>query len=264
MQTAHLPLPAAVAVSALAGLFIGSFLNVVVYRTPRHLSVSTPRSFCPVCRRQLSAWENVPVVSWLGLRGRCHGCGTRISVRYPLVEAATAAAFALVTLAWRGTAPSVGYCVLSATALAVLLIDLGDLRAPLAVAAIGTAIGDAALIGAFAWDRRLVLLLGAQLGILAGSAVLGVLRRRDPTCDRPVGIGRTVLVPAGCWLGGLGAWPAGAGLAAGIVAMGLCLGAARLAGEVGTGPGAARLLRRPLVTAVPIALVVGLGVFAWR
>jgi len=264
MQTAHLPLAAAEAVAVLAGLFIGSFLNVVVYRAPLHLSVSTPRSFCPVCRRQLSAWENVPVVSWVVLRGRCHGCGTRISIRYPLVELATATAFALVTLAWRGSAPSVGYGALSATVLAVVLIDAGELRAPLAVAAIGTAIGDAALIGAFAWDRRLALLLGAQIGALAGSALLGILRHRDPACDRPIGIGRTALVPAGCWLGGLGAVAAGAGLVAGLVAVGLSLAAGRHADGADPGSGATRLLRRPIVIAVPVAQVVGLVVFAWR
>jgi leader peptidase (prepilin peptidase)/N-methyltransferase len=75
------------------GLFVGSFLNAAIYRLPReHLSVTKPaRSFCPACKRQLSWYENIPLVSWLVQRGRCRGCSTSISWRYPLVEALTAA-----------------------------------------------------------------------------------------------------------------------------------------------------------------------------
>ena len=75
MNTDQVPLLAlTVPLAVLAGLFIGSFLNVVIYRTPRGLSVSRPRSFCTKCDRQLQWWENVPVVSWVVLRGRCHSC----------------------------------------------------------------------------------------------------------------------------------------------------------------------------------------------
>lgn len=75
------------------GLFVGSFLNAAIYRLPReHLSVTKPaRSFCPACQRQLGWYENIPLVSWLVQRGRCRGCSTSISWRYPLVEALTAA-----------------------------------------------------------------------------------------------------------------------------------------------------------------------------
>jgi leader peptidase (prepilin peptidase)/N-methyltransferase len=76
------------AVAAVFGLAAGSFLNVVVHRLPRGLSVVRPRSFCPRCRRPVSWRENVPVASWFALRARCAGCGARISARYPLVEAA--------------------------------------------------------------------------------------------------------------------------------------------------------------------------------
>src|SRR4051794_41851136 len=76
------------------GLMVGSFLNVVIYRVPRKESVVKPRSRCPGCGTQLSSIDNIPVVSWLVLRGKCRTCGTPISVRYPLVELATAALFA--------------------------------------------------------------------------------------------------------------------------------------------------------------------------
>lgn len=82
------------------GLFVGSFLNAAIYRLPREeLSVARPvRSICPACKKQLAWFENVPLVSWVVQRGRCRGCAARISWRYPLVEALTAALW--VWLAW--------------------------------------------------------------------------------------------------------------------------------------------------------------------
>ncbi len=87
------------------GLFVGSFLNVAIHRLPREdMTVSNPRrSQCPNCARQLTWIENIPVLSWLALRGRCRGCGWRIPWRYPLVELLTAALWAVA--AWR-LAPS--------------------------------------------------------------------------------------------------------------------------------------------------------------
>lgn len=85
----------------LAGLFgasIGSFLNVVVHRVPRGESLRRPPSRCPTCQTTLLARDNVPVISWLVLRGRCRSCRTPISARYPLVELATAALFVAVAL----------------------------------------------------------------------------------------------------------------------------------------------------------------------
>jgi leader peptidase (prepilin peptidase)/N-methyltransferase len=81
----------------LLGLCIGSFLNVVIYRLPRGLGVSKPRrSFCPNCRTPIAWYDNIPVLSWLRLGGRCRTCRTAISVQYPLVEAITGTAFVLV------------------------------------------------------------------------------------------------------------------------------------------------------------------------
>lgn len=81
----------------LLGLSIGSFLNVVIYRLPLGLSLSSPRwSFCPNCKTTIAWYDNIPVLSWLLLRGRCRRCAAPISVQYPLVEATTGLAFALV------------------------------------------------------------------------------------------------------------------------------------------------------------------------
>jgi leader peptidase (prepilin peptidase) / N-methyltransferase len=80
----------------LLGAVIGSFLNVVVHRVPLGESLVSPGSHCPGCGAPVKPYDNVPVVSWLVLRGRCRNCGMRISPRYPLVELATAIAFAAV------------------------------------------------------------------------------------------------------------------------------------------------------------------------
>lgn len=92
-MTAVLP-----ALAGVLGLAIGSFLNVVVYRVPNGLSVVRPPSACPGCGTEIRGRDNVPLLSWLVLRGRCRDCGMSISARYPVVEALTGVAFAAVAL----------------------------------------------------------------------------------------------------------------------------------------------------------------------
>jgi leader peptidase (prepilin peptidase) / N-methyltransferase len=80
------------------GAVLGSFLNVVIHRLPRGESLVHPRSRCPSCQTQIAGYENIPIFSWLFLRGRCRHCGARISARYPAVELITALVFAAVVL----------------------------------------------------------------------------------------------------------------------------------------------------------------------
>jgi leader peptidase (prepilin peptidase)/N-methyltransferase len=87
---------AEIAAAAVLGALIGSFLNVVIYRVPLGESLLTPGSHCPSCDAPVRAFDNVPLVSWLLLRGRCRSCGAPISARYPAVELLTAAGFAAV------------------------------------------------------------------------------------------------------------------------------------------------------------------------
>ncbi|HEX6261607.1 MAG TPA: prepilin peptidase [Actinomycetota bacterium] len=89
-----LPLVVRVAIFAVLGLVVGSFLTVVIHRVPRNESIVRPRSRCPRCGAELRARDNLPVVGWLLLRGRCRACGERISPFYPLTELATGALFA--------------------------------------------------------------------------------------------------------------------------------------------------------------------------
>jgi leader peptidase (prepilin peptidase)/N-methyltransferase len=115
---------------ALFGLAIGSFLNVVIYRVPRHESIISPRSACPACATPILERDNIPVVSWLLLKGKCRTCRSPISPRYPIVELACSGLFA-------GAAARIGYnwdlpafLVLLASLLALACIDLELLLLP--------------------------------------------------------------------------------------------------------------------------------------
>ena len=137
------------------GLLIGSFLNVVIHRLPRMMerqwaaecaqyaqdsgllaqggaattptaepfNLLTPRSRCPSCGHEVRWYENIPVLSYLALRGRCSGCGTRISARYPLVELATAALFYACAMRWGWSMATLAWCGFSAALVALTLID---------------------------------------------------------------------------------------------------------------------------------------------
>ncbi|MGL3148736.1 prepilin peptidase [Microbacterium sp. A82] len=128
MTEALIPAWFAVTFAALFGGLIGSFLNVVVWRVPRGVSIVRPGSACPGCEHPLAWFDNIPVLSYLILRGRCRYCSAGISARYPAVEVATAAAFAAVM--WGAYAGCYPFAVLpvllfwAATGIALALIDL--------------------------------------------------------------------------------------------------------------------------------------------
>lgn len=126
----------ALAPAALFGLIIGSFLNVVAWRLPRGESLVKPRSKCPGCDTQLKAYDNIPLFSWLVLRGRCRNCKTSISARYPVVEAVTAALYALVVAVKfdDGTQVALGL-VLVTFMVPLAVIDLDVRRLPNALTA---------------------------------------------------------------------------------------------------------------------------------
>ena len=173
-------MPAALLPAAAFGLIIGSFLNVVAFRLPARMSLALPASHCPSCETPIKPYDNVPVLSWLILRGRCRSCSEPISARYPIVEAITAALFvAVVAVHHADTAALVLGLVLVAFLVPIALIDLDHriipnrLTLPAAVLAVvlGTALDPGGEI------ERLI--AGA-----AAAAVLGL-----PALLRPTGMG---------------------------------------------------------------------------
>ena len=106
------------------GLIIGSFLNVCVHRWPRNRSVVKPRSHCVRCRRPIAWYDNIPLVSYLILRGRCRYCGKHISWRYPLVELLTGLVFFRIVLELGLTLTAAKYCVFAAILIGLVFSDL--------------------------------------------------------------------------------------------------------------------------------------------
>ncbi len=112
------------------GAAIGSFLNVVVYRVPAGLSVMWPPSRCPKCLHRLGMGENIPILVWLLLRGKCRHCKTPISPRYPIVEAITAITFLVIYHNFGISVQTLGYSLLMCWLLALTLIDLDTMTLP--------------------------------------------------------------------------------------------------------------------------------------
>jgi hypothetical protein len=189
------------------------------------------------------------------------------------VEAGTAAIFVLIAWGRDGMWTTLPYCLLGATIIAILLIDSGDLRSPLWLAALGTAIGDVALVVVAATGRHWAVLIGAQAGALAGVVVFSALRRLDPQSRRTEGSGRSALIPAGCWLGGIGTVPAMIGLGVFVAVFLIHLPLRRLAmksshrGNSDSGLPAPRgilriLVDRPTIVGVILGTAAGLITFA--
>jgi leader peptidase (prepilin peptidase)/N-methyltransferase len=110
--------------AAALGLIVGSFANVCIHRIPRDEPIGSPPSRCPGCRTPIRPWDNVPVVSYVILRGRCRTCGTRISARYPLVELANAAAYWGVAILY---GPTLAAAIAMPLVTALLVLSLIDL-----------------------------------------------------------------------------------------------------------------------------------------
>ena len=187
--------------AAVMGAIFGSFLNVVAYRLPRGESLSRPRSRCPGCQTPIRPYDNVPVLSWLVLRGRCRTCGVSISARYPLVEAGTALLCALVVVARGFDQDALLGLVLVLLLVPITLIDLdhriipnklvllGAVTAPAILLAVSpedlpehliaaVAAGGFFLLAALAYPRgmgmgdvKLAAVLGLFLGTAVGSAI---------------------------------------------------------------------------------------------
>jgi leader peptidase (prepilin peptidase)/N-methyltransferase len=201
-----------IALTAILGAMIGSFLNVVAYRLPRSKSLVTPGSQCPGCDTPIKPYDNVPVLGWLLLRGRCRTCRTAISPRYPAVEALTAALAVAVILVEHSTLDRVLGLVLVGILVPIALIDLdhqiipNKITAPAAIlaVAIGLAVKPAGvpeqlIAGAGAAAFLLVFVLayprGMGMGDVKLAGVLGLFLGRE------VGVAIFVAVIAGTLVG---------------------------------------------------------------
>ncbi len=179
--------PFASVVVFVVGLVLGSFLNVCIYRLPREESVVSPASRCPTCGSPLRAWHNVPVVSWVLLRGRCAACRAPISWRYPAVEALTGL---IGLLLWRGLGPSSAFAIAAAFTLMLIVLfftDYDHQLLPDLVTLPGFCLGLAVawwnpFLGDPGWPRVVAAVTGAALGsglLWSIGALYSRLRRID-------------------------------------------------------------------------------------
>jgi leader peptidase (prepilin peptidase) / N-methyltransferase len=184
--------------AALFGAVIGSFLNVVIYRLPLDKSVVWPSSACPHCARELMWYENIPVLSYLALRGRCRTCGAGISAQYPLVEALTALMFAA---AWWYFGPGsllVSRLIFGCALIVLFAIDLEHHLLPDAITLPGIVVGFVfSVFGPPGWRSSLI-------GIAVGGGVLWVIREAYYRVRHEEGLGLgdvKMLAMVGAFLG---------------------------------------------------------------
>jgi leader peptidase (prepilin peptidase)/N-methyltransferase len=232
--------PALLTAYAVLGLLVGSFLNVVIYRVPAGLSLVAPGSACPACAHPVRPRDNLPVVSWLVLHGRCRDCAAPIAARYPLVELATALLFLVVGWRFGSTLYAVAALVVAAAGVALFMIDLDHRRLPFAITgamAVGTVLALAIDVVRHGPDPVPTALLSAGLWL----AIYGGIWLA--TGGRGMGLGDVALAPVlGLVLGWLGWGPALVGLGAGFVigaVVGVVLllsGRARAGSKVPHGP----------------------------
>ena len=147
---------------SVVGLLIGSFLNVCIYRLPRRESIVFPASRCPACGARIRSWDNVPVLAWFWLRGRCRDCGGAISWRYPLIEAVNGAVYGLIVWRFGLSAEAVVYAAFFSTLLVVTVIDLDFQIIPdrISLPGIPIAFACALWLGRITWWESM---LGAAL-----------------------------------------------------------------------------------------------------
>lgn len=191
------------------GSAIGSFLNVVVYRLPAGLSLLYPPSRCPHCLHRLGKTENIPVLGWLWLRGRCRHCRAPIAMRYPLVELITGLMFVLV-FSWFGISiQTLGYWTLLSWLVALAVIDLDTMTLPNSLTTSGLVVGLVFMI-ATGWQTTAHLSgVANQLMMGVGSAVLAIWLFDTLTFLGSIAFGQTAMgggdaklaAMIGAWLG---------------------------------------------------------------
>jgi len=202
------------------GLVIGSFLNVCILRIPEEKSIVSPPSACPKCGKGIRPYDNIPVISYLILRGKCRSCKTRISPIYPLVELLTAIVFFACYRAFGLTVDTLKWCTFSAILIVLVFTDLrervlpdvvnfGGFAAGLVFSLLmrpedGTARGLAALLSLYHLPVRVYSLLDALLGAAAGAGILWLVMEAYFRVRKREGMGLgdvKMMLMAGAFLG---------------------------------------------------------------
>ncbi|MDO8957069.1 MAG: prepilin peptidase [Deltaproteobacteria bacterium] len=181
------------------GCCVGSFLNVCIYRVPRGLSIVSPRSFCPVCQAPIRAYDNIPLLSYLLLRGKCRNCQGEIFWRYPLVEALTGGITLALFFKFGFSLSFFSFLAFSAALIVITFIDLDHRIIPDVISLPGIAIGFLlAILGTSITVKE------SLIGILAGGGSLFVVAFVYETLTKREGMGGgdvKLLAMIGAWLG---------------------------------------------------------------
>ena len=191
---------------ALFGLAIGSFLNVVIVRVPSGESLVRPPSKCPLCEHEIAARDNIPILSWLLLKGRCRNCGEPIPAGYPLVEAGNAALWVLSGVVFGASAEVVPYALLFSVLLALSVIDLELYILPnkITYPSILASLVIIPLLAVVATDDPAAAILGAAIGAVGFAGFLLVLLLAWELILRKEGMGMgdvKLAVLLGLWIG---------------------------------------------------------------
>ena len=191
------------------GLLIGSFLNVCIYRIPRDgLSINSPRwSICPECQATIKSYDNIPILSYILLRGQCRDCGTRISIEYPLVELITGGLFLLVYYWFGLTLEFVHGCLFVALLIPVSWIDARWYIIPNVIVATGLTLGLGITAAITAQQQDWFYLLEHLIGAVSGSGILlliGILGKAILRKEAMGGGDIKLMALIGLFLG---AWP---------------------------------------------------------
>jgi leader peptidase (prepilin peptidase)/N-methyltransferase len=181
------------------GCCLGSFLNVCIYRIPQSLSIVFPRSFCPTCQKPIRAYDNIPLLSYLLLRGKCRNCGAKILWRYPLVEALTGLIALGLFLKFGFSFPFFSFLAFSAALIVITFIDLDHRIIPDIISLPGIAVGFLlAVLGPS------ITVKDSLIGILAGGGSLFVVAYVYEALTKREGMGGgdvKLLAMIGAWLG---------------------------------------------------------------
>jgi len=152
------------------GLIVGSFSNVCIYRIPRNESVIYPASHCPKCRTKIKPIDNIPLLSYILLKGRCRNCGSKISIQYPVVEFLTGLIYLIIYLTYGLSIQSLVYIILSSALIIIAFIDLQEQIIPDIISLPGIVVG---LILSFIVPY--ISFINSALGALVGGGIILII-----------------------------------------------------------------------------------------